>query len=366
MAAAPAPPGGRRARARCGRGREGEVRRVDRVRAAVPGVRDRGARAAAAALGRRRAPARERRALPARRADRRVSAAREVLGRVRDPRGARGRRAARDAAQHRRARGRSRCGDPRAGSCASAPIPQRSRAGCGACAQRSPGAAAPRPIRNRARDALARGDRLDARCSTASDPTTPLAIPKPEGARPAEVVGIPLGRAGLLRRRAREPPARRIALGRDAPRYVATSALVTDLAVHLQVGPRELARVGHAPGGREAGRGRARRWSATTAPAASSGAARPVEDGVAAIGESFGEPHGLRRLRRVVAPSADRDRGRHPPSDDLRPIQLRAVELGQGHRTRTRSGSRPDQRSARGSPTRCSTGRSSARARPSR
>jgi hypothetical protein len=76
----------------------------------------------------------------------------------------------------------------------------------------------------------------------AGDPTTPLSVTKPEGARPAEVVGIPLAAPGFY---VVELESRRLGaalLGRDATRYVATSALVTDLAVHFKWG-RESSRV---------------------------------------------------------------------------------------------------------------------------
>jgi alpha-2-macroglobulin len=126
----------------------------------------------------------------------------------------------------------------------------------------------------------------------ASDPTTPLAIPKPEGARPAEVIGIPLGAPGFY---VVELESRRLGaslLGRDTPRYVATSALVTDLAVHLKWG-RESSRVWvtRLADGKPVAGARVRvhdyctggeLWSGTTG-----------EDGVAAIAESFGEPHGF-------------------------------------------------------------------------
>ena len=70
----------------------------------------------------------------------------------------------------------------------------------------------------------------------AADATTPLVLPKPLGARPAEVVGIALGRPGLY---IVELQSRRLGaalLGRDATRYVSSAALVTNLAVHLKWG----------------------------------------------------------------------------------------------------------------------------------
>jgi uncharacterized protein YfaS (alpha-2-macroglobulin family) len=125
----------------------------------------------------------------------------------------------------------------------------------------------------------------------ASDPTTSLAIPKPEGARPSEVVGIPLGSPGFY---VVELESRRLGaslLGRDATRYVATSALVTNLAVHLKWG-RESSRVWvtRLDDGTPVAGARVlvndycsgkQLWQGATG-----------EDGVAAIAESFGDPHG--------------------------------------------------------------------------
>ncbi len=75
-----------------------------------------------------------------------------------------------------------------------------------------------------------------------SEATTPLSIAKPEGARPAEVVGIPLEAPGLY---VVELESRRLGaalLARDTTRYVSTSALVTNLSVHFKWG-RESSRV---------------------------------------------------------------------------------------------------------------------------
>jgi uncharacterized protein YfaS (alpha-2-macroglobulin family) len=69
-----------------------------------------------------------------------------------------------------------------------------------------------------------------------TEATTRLSIRKPEGAKPAEVVGIPLGAPGFY---VVELESRRLGnalLGRDAVRYVPTSALVTNLAIHLKWG----------------------------------------------------------------------------------------------------------------------------------
>jgi alpha-2-macroglobulin len=66
-----------------------------------------------------------------------------------------------------------------------------------------------------------------------SDSTTSFTITKPGGQRPEEVIGIPLGKPGfyVVELASRELGA--ATLGAGEWRYVATSALVTDLAVHF-------------------------------------------------------------------------------------------------------------------------------------
>ncbi len=69
-----------------------------------------------------------------------------------------------------------------------------------------------------------------------TDVTSALSIRKPAGAKPAEVVGIPLGAPGFY---VVELESRRLGtalFGRDTVRYVPTSALVTNLSVHLEWG----------------------------------------------------------------------------------------------------------------------------------
>jgi uncharacterized protein YfaS (alpha-2-macroglobulin family) len=69
-----------------------------------------------------------------------------------------------------------------------------------------------------------------------SEATTAMSLPKPEGPRPAEVAGIPLSTPGFY---VVELESRRLGaalLGRDAVRYIATSALVTNLSIHLEWG----------------------------------------------------------------------------------------------------------------------------------
>ena len=61
-------------------------------------------------------------------------------------------------------------------------------------------------------------------------------VPKPGGAREFEVVGIPLGEPGFYVVELASPRLGAALLGEDRPRYVATAALVTNLAVHLEWG----------------------------------------------------------------------------------------------------------------------------------
>src|SRR5262245_21215731 len=61
-------------------------------------------------------------------------------------------------------------------------------------------------------------------------------VPKPEGARAFEVVGIPLGEPGFYVVELASPRLGSALLGDARTRYVATAALVTNLAVHLAWG----------------------------------------------------------------------------------------------------------------------------------
>jgi uncharacterized protein YfaS (alpha-2-macroglobulin family) len=63
-----------------------------------------------------------------------------------------------------------------------------------------------------------------------------LSITKPEGARPTEVVGIPLGQPGLHIVELESERLGAALLGRNVTHYVSTAALVTNLAVHLKWG----------------------------------------------------------------------------------------------------------------------------------
>ena len=64
----------------------------------------------------------------------------------------------------------------------------------------------------------------------------PLNVPLPGKGRAFEVVGVPLGRPGFYVVEIASPVLGRALLGREAPRYVAAAALVTNLSVHFKWG----------------------------------------------------------------------------------------------------------------------------------
>ncbi|MGE0484582.1 MAG: alpha-2-macroglobulin [Gammaproteobacteria bacterium] len=68
------------------------------------------------------------------------------------------------------------------------------------------------------------------------DATQAFTVPTPAGDQAFQVVGIPLEGPGLHVVEIASPVLGAALLGRDAPRYVATAALVTDLAVHFKWG----------------------------------------------------------------------------------------------------------------------------------
>jgi len=63
-----------------------------------------------------------------------------------------------------------------------------------------------------------------------------FAMPKPNGAKAFEVMGIPLGKPGLYIVELRSEHLGKVLLGRDTPMYVPTAALVTNLSVHFKQG----------------------------------------------------------------------------------------------------------------------------------
>ena len=70
----------------------------------------------------------------------------------------------------------------------------------------------------------------------AKDAPSAFSIPRPAGAKPMEVIGIPLKEPGFYVVEVESRLLGRALLGRDQTRYVATAALVTDLSVHFQWG----------------------------------------------------------------------------------------------------------------------------------
>jgi uncharacterized protein YfaS (alpha-2-macroglobulin family) len=123
----------------------------------------------------------------------------------------------------------------------------------------------------------------------AGDTTTPFTLKKPAGGKPAEVIGIPLRQPGFYVVEIGSRALGRSLLGREQMRYVASSALVTNLTVHFNWGresstvwvtrledgqpvPDAAITVVEYCGGQKL-------WQGKTG-----------ADGIATIGESFGEP----------------------------------------------------------------------------
>ena len=70
----------------------------------------------------------------------------------------------------------------------------------------------------------------------AGDHATAFDLPRPEGEKPMEVIGIPLKQPGFYLVELASPKLGRALHGEDKPYYVSTSVLVTNLAVHLKHG----------------------------------------------------------------------------------------------------------------------------------
>ncbi|HKU16140.1 MAG TPA: MG2 domain-containing protein [Steroidobacteraceae bacterium] len=124
----------------------------------------------------------------------------------------------------------------------------------------------------------------------AADQTTAFTLKKPAGGKPAEVIGIPLRKPGFYVVEIGSRALGRSLLGRDQLRYVTTGALVTNLSVHFNWGRESsTAWVTQLDDGQPvAGAAitivdycrRAILWQGKTG-----------ADGLAAIADSFGEPH---------------------------------------------------------------------------
>ncbi len=69
-----------------------------------------------------------------------------------------------------------------------------------------------------------------------SDKATPFELPRAGGEKPLEVIGIPLPKPGFYIVELASPRLGAAMLGKNKPYYVATSVLVTNLAVHLKHG----------------------------------------------------------------------------------------------------------------------------------
>ncbi len=135
---------------------------------------------------------------------------------------------------------------------------------------------------------------------SASDTTKKFTVAKPASPKTSEVVGIPLKEKGFYVVEIESRLLGNALLGRDQVRYVATSALVTDLAVHFKWG-RESSLVwvtrlqdGLPVAGADVSildycNGRSM-WHGTTG-----------SDGVAAIPQSLGNPHSGNRCNRYAA-----------------------------------------------------------------
>ena len=70
----------------------------------------------------------------------------------------------------------------------------------------------------------------------AKDPRTPIAVPKPLGARAFEVVGIPLEKPGFYVVELASPKLGASLLAQNKPYYARTSTIVTNLGVHFKLG----------------------------------------------------------------------------------------------------------------------------------
>lgn len=123
------------------------------------------------------------------------------------------------------------------------------------------------------------------------DVTSSFTLTKPSGPKPAEVIGIPLQQPGFHVVEIGSRLLGQTLLGRDDLRYVATSALVTNLAVHFNWG-RESSSVWVT----RLDNGRPVKDAAITiidyCGDAKRAEARTDRDGIAQIATSLGEPHG--------------------------------------------------------------------------
>jgi len=135
----------------------------------------------------------------------------------------------------------------------------------------------------------------------ASDATTAFTLTKPSGQKPAEVIGIPLQKPGFYVVEIGSRLLGQSLLGRDELRHVATSALVTNLAVHLNWG-RESSTVWVT----RLDNGKPVADAAVSIVDYCNGSkladARTNAEGIATIAGSFGEPHNYDRCSAYSRP----------------------------------------------------------------
>ena len=126
---------------------------------------------------------------------------------------------------------------------------------------------------------------------TASDETSDLKLPVAQNGRTFEVIGIPLREPGFHVVELASPRLGQALLGEDRPRYVASSALVTNMAVHFKWG-RESSRVWVTAldTGRPVRAAQVRISGYCTGQTLWEG--DTDEDGIAEVSSTFGEPHG--------------------------------------------------------------------------
>ncbi|MET0293325.1 MAG: MG2 domain-containing protein [Steroidobacteraceae bacterium] len=135
-----------------------------------------------------------------------------------------------------------------------------------------------------------REDTGNASLFTAQDRTGELKIPRPGNGKQSEVIGIPLKKPGFYVVEIESRILGRSLLGRDESRFVATSALVTNLAVHFKWGRESsLAWVTQLSDGKPIENAEVRILDWCNGQSQWTG--RTGKDGIANVPKSLGEPH---------------------------------------------------------------------------
>lgn len=136
---------------------------------------------------------------------------------------------------------------------------------------------------------------------SSTDAVTPFTLKKPAGQKPSEVVGIPLKASGFYVVEIGSRLLGQSLLGRNEMRYVATSALVTNLAVHFNWG-RESSSVWVTRLDNGEPVADAEISIVDYCHGTALAQARTNAQGIALVPQSVGEPHGAKRCSRY-APS---------------------------------------------------------------